>query len=389
MTSDKKDHISIDSLKKELLQAQVLYDQGQFQEALNISDRIYQESQLLNNCFLTFDALIIKATIPIKLGNLEKIPDLITQAEKLLKTISDSSLNETKQKKADFLKLKGDYHFSRGEFSESVEFQKQVLVLREKLGDKKNLAKTLSLIGDAFGLMGEIDESLLYYRRSLNLCEELNLKSTKAKILIAFNAICYLNGNFERALDFIKRGLRLSEEINHKPLIALGLNNLGGLYRVMGNLKGAMKAWEECLKITEEIEFNYMKVPVLDFIIQSAIEIGDVVKAKSYLKILEDLDKKEKTKHTHIMFLYNKALVLKQSLRAHDRAESEDILKGLIKDQSIGLEIMINVLLNLCDLLLKELQLTGYIEILDEIQHYIDLLLEITEKRQSYLFMAE
>jgi tetratricopeptide (TPR) repeat protein len=217
----------------------------------------------------------------------------------------------------------------------------------------------------------------------------LNLKSTKAKILIAFNAICFFSGNFEKALEYINKGLEISEEINHKPIIALALNNLGGLLRQMGDLSAAMKAWERCLKITEDINFKFMKASVLDFLIPAAIEIGDVNKARSFLKILEEIDKEEKTKITHTLYLLNKAFVLKQSLRTHDRAESEDILKKLVKEQGIGLEVRITILLNLCDLLLKELQMTGYIEILDEIQHYIDILLDITEKRHGYLFLAE
>lgn len=389
MKENKEKGRLIEDLQNDLILAEELYDQGQWNEVIHITERIYRISRTLANKSLQFDALIMKAKIPISLGNLDKIPGLITQAENLLNTISEGSSNNIDRKKANLLSIKGAYLFSKGEYRESTELHKHALLIREKLGDKKNIAKSLSNIGDALGLLGDVDDCLSYYRKSLFLCEELNLKSTKAKIFIAFNAICLFSGNFERALDYINKGLEISEGINHKPMIALALNNLGGLLRQMGDLPAAMKAWERCIEITEEIKFKFMKVSALDFLIPAAIEIGDVNKARSFLKILEDIDKEEKTKITHTLYLLNKAFILKQSLRTHDRAESEDILKELVKEQDIGLEIRIMVLLNLCDLLLKELQMTGYIEILDEIQHYVDILLDITEKRHGYLFLAE
>lgn len=389
MTTNNKELSNLAHLENELIRAKELFDHGKWKEALNISNQVYQESQTLNKGSLTFDALIIKATIPIQLGNLDTIPNLINQAETLLQTMRDDSLKEIELKETDLLSVKGQFYFSKGEYDISVEIHKKVLTIQEKLGDKKKLAGTLAFIGDSLALGANIKESMPYYKRSLILCEELNLKSIKAGLFIAFNAICLISGKIGQALRYINKSLEISNEINHKPLIALALNNLGGQYHEMGDLDGAMKTWEHCLEISEEIGFKYIKASVLDFIIKGAIEKGDSKKAKDYLKILEEVDKKDKTIQVHQMYLLSKALILKLSLRVHDRAESEDILKEIIKDKDGLLEIRINALLNLCDLLLKELQITGYVEILDELQIYIDELLDIAEKLQSYLYMAE
>ena len=389
MVYNKKEQRNLESLQKDLIRAEELYDLGQFEETFKISDRVYQDSLVLNNNLLAFDAIIFKVTIPIQLGNLDKVPDLINQAENLLQIMSGDSLKEVELKKIDLLSLKGQLSFTKGEYGNSVEIHKKVLKMQEKFGDKKKLARTLDFIGDSMALGGEVEDSIPYFQQSLILCEELNLKSIKARILIAFNAICLVSGKIERSLYYINKSLEISEEINHKPLIALALNNLGALYREMGDLDGAMNAWERSLEISEEIGFEYMKTAVLDFIIQAAIENGDRQKAENCLKTLKEIDERKKTKHSHLIYLLNKALVLKLSLRAHDRAESEDLLKQISKERGYGLEIRITALLNLCDLLIKELQITGYIEILDELQNYIDELLSIVEKRQSYLYIAE
>jgi len=389
VTYEKKGQKELRSLQKELIQAKKLYERGQFEEAFNISVRVYQESQALNDNILIFDALIIKATIPIQLGNLETIPDLIIQAEKLLQTFSDESLEEIELKKADLLSIKGQYHYSNGELDKSVEFQKQILTIQENFGNKKNIAQTLSFIGDGLALAGNIDESLNYYKKSLILCEELDLKATKARIYIAFSGICWAYGNIERGIDYVNESLKISEKIDHKPFIAMALNNLGSMYRTKGDLDNAMETWERSLEIAEEINYNLMKVSLLDGIIQGAIEGGDHKKAKNYLQILKEIKEQEKTKQTNETYQLNKALVLKLSLRARDRADAEDVLKEIIKEEGTFMETKIIALLNLCDLLLTELQITGDTEILDELQQYISQLLNISEKIHSYIFMAE
>ena len=389
MTIEEKRQSKIDGLQKELTKANQLFEQGQYGEAHNIADRVYQESQVLSDKILTFDALMILSEIPINLGNLESIPNLIKQGETLLQTFISESLNEYELKKASLLRVKGLFHLMLDDYDKSDEFMKKVLTIQEKFENKKEIAQTLGFIGDGLLSAGNIDESLNYYKKSLIFCKEFDLKATKAKNFIALGAICYFFGKVERGLDFLSKSLIISEELDHKLLIAMALNNMGGIYKMMGDLDGAMKAWERSLTITEEIGFKSLKVYLLDFLIQGAIEKGDHKQANEYLQILNEINKKEKSKITNLTYRLNKALVLKMSLRARDRADAEDLLKEIINGEIIHIESKIVALLNLCDLLLTELQMTGDTEILDELQQYISQLLEISEKYRSYIFMAE
>ena len=389
MTDEQKKQNETENLQKELRKAKELYELGQFNDAVNIADHVYQKSQALGDNVQTFDALMIKVGVPIYLGNLKTVPDLIKEGETLHQTFIDESLNEVEQKAAELLSKKGTFHYVKGELDKGIEVFQQVLTIQEKLGNKKKIAQTLGLIGDCLALTGEIDEALNYIKKSQILCEELDLKSRKARNLIALGAICFVYGNIERSFDLLNQSLKISEEINNKLLIALALNNLGGLHRIRGDLEQATKGMERCLAISEEIGFKFMVASVLDSLIQLMLEKGDKEQAKSYLKSLKIINEKEKTKITDISYRLNKALILKMSLRARDRADAEDLLKEVISEEGTFLEIKIVALLNLCDLLLKELQITGYIEILDEIQQYISQLLDISEKLHSYMFMAE
>ena len=389
MTNKEVTQNSLEFLQKELNRAKELYEEGQFAEAYNIADRVYQESQVLSDKVLTFDALMIKAEIPIQLGNLETSPNLIRQGENLLQTFISESLNEYELKKASLLRVKGLFHLMLGDYDKSDEFMKKVLTIQEKFENKKEIAQTLGFIGWYSGYKGEFDEALNFINQSLMLCEELDLKGSKAKNFIALGGLNWFYGKFEIAIDYLNKSLKITEEINHKPWIAMALNNLGIIYRDSGDLDRAMKVWEQSLTIAEEIGFKWLKVSVLDSIIQGAIEKGDHKQANEYLQILNEINKKEKSKLTNLLYRLNKALVLKMSLRARDRADAEELLKEFVNEEIINIESTVVALLNLCDLLLTELQMTGDSEILDELQQYISQLLEISEKIHSYIFMAE
>ena len=80
---------------------------------------------------------------------------------------------------------------------------------------------------------------------------------------------------------------------------------------------------------------------------------------------------------------------MKTSLRAIKRGKAEKILKKLLEEKDLAIDIILKILLNLCDLLLTELRITNDQEVLDELNQFISQLLEIAEKSHSYLILCE
>ena len=89
------------------------------------------------------------------------------------------------------------------------------------------------------------------------------------------------------------------------------------------------------------------------------------------------------------MYLYNKVLILKESSRTINRGKAEEILKQMLEDELIFWKGAQRVLLTLCELLLAELQMTGDLEVLEEVKSYIVQLLEIAEKSHSFWIWGE
>jgi hypothetical protein len=127
-----------------------------------------------------------------------------------------------------------------------------------------------------------------------------------------------------------------------------------------------------------------------DYLIQILIDKGDLKRAQISLNDLEQIKNQLKDEDINLLYLYDKALVLKTSLRARDRGKAEEILTQLLEDEDFqDFESMYTLLLNLCDLLLTELRITNDQGVLDELTQFLGQLLDLAEKSDSYWIIGE
>jgi len=96
-----------------------------------------------------------------------------------------------------------------------------------------------------------------------------------------------------------------------------------------------------------------------------------------------------KDKSIDLMYLLDKALVLKTSLRARDRGKAEEILMQLLESENLTHDVRYRTLINLCELLLIELRMTNDLSVLDELNQFLGQLLELAEKSHSYWILCE
>ncbi len=95
------------------------------------------------------------------------------------------------------------------------------------------------------------------------------------------------------------------------------------------------------------------------------------VRAQQSLNDMKQLNLQLKENQLDLIYLLDKALVLKTSLRAIKRGNAEKILKQLLENENLGYEFRFIALLTLCELLLTELRMTNDLEVLDELKQFI------------------
>ena len=126
-----------------------------------------------------------------------------------------------------------------------------------------------------------------------------------------------------------------------------------------------------------------------DYLIQFLVENGEIKRAQRYLHDFEQLKNQMENKPVDLMYLLNKALILKTNPRASNQGKAEEILKHILEDEDFEYEIYIRATLNLCELLLIKFSNNNNLKIIDEIQKYINQIIAIAKNSHSYWLLAE
>ncbi|MFX0059024.1 MAG: tetratricopeptide repeat protein [Candidatus Hodarchaeota archaeon] len=373
----------------EVLKGRIFNKVNRFDDAIATVEKLIRELHQVPYPLHIVDCLIIKSESLMKLGKIEGSYDSIKECDIILKTIKSISLEEIRKRRAYINFIKGDYWKRKGDFNQAYKFYMQSLKLWEKLGNTAEYAHCLVHIAYLYSSKGDIDRSIEYQEKALKIAKEKNIKRFILRRLVSIGALHMQKGEVNLALDFSEKGLSLAREIDDKSWLAACVNNVALMYHQKGELDRAFEYLEEGLEFAEKsgdkIDISY----VLDSLIFIAVDKGDIDKAKFYLNKIMILNEPEKIKEIEEIFLLNKAIILKSSKNPRDRYNAEAILKKILDEKFLNSEFLARAVLNLCDLLLTEIYYSNDIEILNNLELYINLSSEMANQQQSYSLLTE
>ncbi|KKN04684.1 hypothetical protein LCGC14_1094920 [marine sediment metagenome] len=382
-----------DKISCHLLQCQILMWQGKLKELIKHAEQTYKESEGLKNKLFKVDSLLLRVHALVGLDRIDEASDLIKQGEGLIKILPQELPKAYKQREAYLCLIKGDFYNRRSSPNDSDLALKHVehsLALREELGIKHEIAESLSSLAYTLCVFkGEMDRALKYSERSLALAKESSKTSYIADSLHIMAMVYSFQGDLDRSIRFYEQTIALYKELNNKDRLSYVFNNLSDSYIKRGEFDSALECIEQAIALNRELGALTALARNHDFLIQILVENGDLERAQQFLNDLEQLNNQLKDKQINLMYLFDKALILKSSPRIIKRGKAEEILKRLLEDKNAVYETRYRALLALCELLLTELRMTNDLEVLDELNQLISQLLEIAKKSHSYWIMGE
>ncbi|MFX0004843.1 MAG: tetratricopeptide repeat protein [Candidatus Hodarchaeota archaeon] len=413
------------------LKCELLFWQNLFEDVIKLAEQTYKESLGLGKNLLSVDILLIMAHALLCLYQTDKAYDITKQGEELLKTLTPEFPAEYKQREAYIAFLKGwaydqkseadhaikqfelsislrkelgakkeiayslvglahVFMYRKGDFYHALEYLKHGLALAEESGNKWMIGYCLLYMGGLFQLKGELDRSIELFKQSLTICNEIeNCKFMIARILGSLGASYAIRGELSNSIRSYEQSLEIFKEYNSKILMAGVFDNLSENYRMKGDLDRALEYIEKSMGLSRELGALGRLAFNNDSLIQILIDKGDLERAQKSLRDLEQLNSQLKDKIVNLVYLFNKALLLKTSPRAHNRVKAEELLRQILEEEDLHIDILIKALLNLCELLLVELQITNDSEILEEIKPFISQLLDLSNKSHSFWILGE
>ena len=326
-----------------LIKCNLFFHQGLDKKVVKFAEQTYKESLGLEKSILSVDALIFMARGLINSFNVKPVNKIIKQAEELLATLTEELVINKNRREAYIGFLKGkisDPFFTpEGDIDLALKYYKHSLALGESLGDEVLIGS--SLLSIAWGLgayKGEIDNALEYVERTLAFAKEANYKPYISYGLLQKASFYHTKGEVTRSITLYEQSLAIAKELNHKQLISSNLNNVADAYRMIGELDHALECSEQSLAQLSKISDLKRIAVTHDFLIQILIEKGDLEQAQQYFNHLEQLNNQLKDKTINLVYLYNKALLLKESPRISNRGKSEEILKQILEDEGFNVE---------------------------------------------------
>ncbi len=376
-----------------LLQCQILFWQGKLKELIKHTEPIYKESGGRESNLFIVDNLLIMTHALAKFMDFDKAFDLIKQGEELMKKLPQKLTEAYKQREAYLAFIKGYCYNIRRDPDDAdlaLKHLERSLVIREELGIQNEISESLGQIAwNVLIFKGEMDRALKYSELSVSLARENRRKYYIASSLQIMALIYASRGEIDRCIRINEQSLELFNELSNKFGMALVLNNLSYDYNLKGDSDRALECMEQAMELNRGLGALRLLTNNHDFLIEILIERGDLERAQQSLNNLEQLTHQLKEKQWDLMYLLDKALLLKTSLRARDRGKAEEILIQLLENENKTHDLSYRTLINLCELLLTELGITNDLSVLDELKQYLGQLLELAEKSHSYWIMGE
>ncbi len=294
--------------------------------------------------------------------------------------------------------LKANLLYKSLKYSDAIIYTDQLLQESQKQGDLLAFLDILMIQSISHIVLGNVNKSEDLIKKADDIFKKIKVTSIidlreRESFLVRIKAnICTWKGEIHRSLELNKKAFELAEGSKDIHLTSTPLINIVEKYAFFGDYDNAKLYAERAIKI----QYRPLLIFALGYLIDILLDKGDIEEANNYFQQISEIREKDKSKINDVTYRYYKALLLKTSLRSKNRVKSEKLLKQIIDNEDISGGVKsfwakkrIFTIINLCDLLLIELRITNYPEIIDEIQPYIQKLLDFAEHQHSYWILCE
>ncbi|MFW9996904.1 MAG: tetratricopeptide repeat protein [Candidatus Odinarchaeota archaeon] len=385
-----------DLLRYQLFKSDLLIRMAKFKEALKTAKHSNTICKKLDLPLLEIDTIITQVEIFWRLGQLDKSLSLIKSGTKQLESLLVDNPADLELRRAKLLYHKATIYIYKGELDQALRYFHEIRPVFDEVGKKEDIATTLGMIGVIYFFKGALDQALNYYKQSVLVFRETGCKYQLADSFNNIGVIHVVKGELEKGLNYYRQSLLINQNIGSKQSVAATYRNIGEIYHQKDDIDQALEHLEQSLRLFEYIGNDLDTSKTLLHLISTAVSTTVPIKgkkpaeyAKSHLQRLKEMNTLVKTKIISQRCKLAEALVLKTNKRSRYRVRAEEILEDLVSEEIIDHEITLRALLNLCDLLLFELRISGDQEVLNELQGYVERILNMVQSQQSYSLLAE
>ncbi|MFW9992548.1 MAG: tetratricopeptide repeat protein [Candidatus Odinarchaeota archaeon] len=380
------------SIDNQLLRSHIMNRMGLFEKGEFLAGQVLVNAQRADVPKGIVEALTVVAESQGRLGKVNESLKTIEKGEELIRTLEQKEqlpVTAITKYKISLKNLKGMDYLFLGELEQALKCVQASLQLIDALEDDYETAWSLNTIGVIYQAMGELEQALNYFQKGLSLSKKSSYKQDMARSLQNIGSIYQIKGELDTALEHYKEGQKLFEELKNNYYIGRSLYNTGTVYDTKGKFDDALNYYSKSLEMFQTCRNLFFASFSLFRMINLLIENDTVEEAEKYLKQLEEINEKEMNKRISQRFRLGQASILKHSNRLRNKIEAQKIFQQVASEEVVDHELTVFAMLNLCELLLYELKVTGDAEVLEEVKNLSKKLLVLARGQNSYRLLAE
>ena len=367
-----------------LLEIDLFYSLSWYEYALDAAKWVYQKSENINNRLVMLDASLAIGKASLMLGNLEICYEMIIRCEKLFAQIKDQPEDILGKRKLIFHFNKGRYFWQIGELNKALEEAIKQLDLSQKYGRKQDIALGYHCVSLYYLESGIFQKSLEFSKKALNISTVLKNKMQMARSLNNIGEVYRFQGELDLALENYQTSSILNKELNDIREMSINFANIGLIYYEKGLLKKAEESILKSLYTLEKISDNVFLAELNLILLRINLDKDNYKEAQSYLEQIRVINEKTSLLRIKYRHTLGKALLLKHKWDLRSIIEARIRLDELVGEKMVESELRILALVNICTLLVRELEITNDDIIRDEITPYITELLNVALESKNY-----
>lgn len=272
-----------------------LYYAGQFDAALNQSQKILHSCESNGDLNGIVQMLNVQGNLHRLAGNFEKALQLFNLSLEHFKALANA------KGQASTLNQIGSIYRMQGNYPGALEFFFSAVKLYNQANDSIGLSKTYNNIGIVYFYQKNYDKALEFYHHSLKVDQHTNDEYGVSVSFINIGEVYKYKGNYKQALDYFLRALVLAkkheEKDDDKDGVGVLYNEIGSIYMELGDLQLSKTYLNQALEIFTEIGSKQRLAECHINLGDHALKSGNINKAYkhfsnalSYAKTIKGLD---------------------------------------------------------------------------------------------------
>ena len=147
----------------------------------------------------------------------------------------------------------GNSYYNKNDFKKALEYHLKSLQVREKSGEKNDIAASLNRLGILYYNQAEFIKAVDFYKRVLEIRIEIHDTKGSAIAMLNLGNAYFQMGNYDDAIGNYKQAYDYFRKLDYKNGIASTLNGIAVIYEAWNQYPSALDAYKEMLTIQEEL----------------------------------------------------------------------------------------------------------------------------------------